>query len=63
MDIINSAKALVFVSERLPREAHHRVDLVFRCELVGAQEELITEEDAFRQGVEWLSIEELEDNM
>ena len=47
---------LAFVIEGTQGEAHHRVDLVFRCELVGELEHPVLHGDTNQVGYDWLDI-------
>ena len=54
-----SCKDLLFVIEGVHGESFHRVDLVFLCEYLGKEENVVLQSDTNQVGFEWLEISQL----
>lgn len=54
-----ACKELLFVIEGVHGERFHRVDLVFRCELLGELPDAVLQTDTNQVGVAWLELENL----
>ncbi|MDE6725984.1 MAG: NUDIX domain-containing protein [Ruminiclostridium sp.] len=52
-------KDLLFVIEGVHGESFHRVDLVFLCEYLGKEENVVLQSDTNQVGFEWLEISQL----
>ncbi len=63
MGILIEPKSLVFVVEGVTGERFHRVDLVFLCDYIGEIEDAEIQGDTNQVGVEWLSIDNLQNEV